>query len=87
MPTLRYQNRMIELTDDGFAAVKNALDAFVRGVSMDTYLDTIPPEAAEMVNSIVKDLSMQAFAGGTPGGYTHRWRGLVKNFLESLGNP
>ncbi len=85
MPTLTFQNRSIDLADADLATVKEALDAFVRGVSMDTYLSKVPPAVSEFVNQTVKDLSMQAFGGGSPAGYTHRWRGAVKDFLQTLG--
>jgi len=87
MPTLTFNSRTLELSDADLAAVKEALDAFVRGVSMEPYLSKVPPPVAEFVNAVVKDLSMQAFSGlggGGPAGYTHRWRGLVKNYLAGL---
>ncbi len=87
MPALTHNNQSIELTDTDLAAVKDALDAFVRGVSMEPHLAKIPAPAAEFVNALVKDLSMKAFSGlggGGPAGYTHRWRGLVKEYLAGL---
>lgn len=87
MPTLSYNNRNLEISDTDLAAVKDALDAFVRGVAMEPHLAKVPPPVAEFVNALVKDLSMKAFSGlggGGPVGYTHRWRGLVKDYLASL---
>ncbi len=84
MPAIRYDSRSIELSHEEFAAAREALEAFVRGVSMDPYLQKLPAPGAEFMNDVVKDLSMKAFGNGGPAGYTHRWRGLVRDFLSSL---
>ncbi len=88
MPTLTHENRTLELSAGDFAAVKDALEAFVQERSRTEALARLSPAArvaaTEFVENVLKDCSMKAFSGGNAG-FMHRWKGQVRDYLSTLG--